>query len=150
MIKKIRLLKGIPVYCDTDSVFFQLPNHDLQSGITLIHDKFPVNSGLGNVSFEVYRNGVFLNAKAYRLESYLQETKLKNKGIPYENRLEYQTTGKTIYKRPQKLRPALRGVNDLDANIWYDFCIEQKGKYKKRKKSASLETDFFRTVPIEY
>lgn len=133
LLQQIKNLNGIPCYSDTDSVYFTFnKKRKLQNTIEFLHKNLAVNNTLGGLSLEAYRSGSFYNAKSYRMDYFSEEQKFKQKGIPANKRKEYQETGKTEYERPQKLRPALRGVLSRSANVWDTFKIENKGIYKKR------------------
>lgn len=148
LFKKISKIGGKIIYTDTDSVYFHFHKKiDLQNKIQMLHRQLPISNRLGELSIDVYRGGSFQNAKAYLLQKFDANTAIKFKGIPIQNREQYFQTGSTIYKRPMKLRPALRGVQGIKPNEWYDFYIENKGCYTKRSL-VGMNKFFSDTKPL--
>ncbi len=133
LLTKIKKIGAIPIYCDTDSVYFTYDKKiNLQDKIIELYNQLPISNNLGDLSLEVYKGGSFYNNKAYLLETFDLNTKFTCKGIPEKHRQEFMQDGSTTYVRPMKLRPSFRGVKGIAPNVWYDFYIENKGTYKKR------------------
>ena len=150
LFEQIKNMGASPLYTDTDSCYFYFQKKiGLNNEINRIYNKLPITNKIGDLSLESYQSGGFFNAKSYRVD-YFENEKFKyvQKGIPEANRPEYQQTGKTVYQRPQKLRPALRGVMDRDANVWYGHLMQKKTEYRKREKADEIATDLFKTKPI--
>jgi len=148
----IQAVEKIPhtqvIYSDTDSVYFFFTKKiDLQDTIVKLHEKLPISKKLGDYSICCYNQGCFYNAKSYIVFDFSHSYKAKCKGIKKENRKEFFEKGKTTFKKPMKLRQALRGIQGIDANIWYDFTIEQKSTYNKRKITTKHKK-YFNTEPI--
>lgn len=131
---KVKNSGAIPLYCDTDSVYFTYKGKiDLQDTIKKCHEFLPVNNELGSVSLECYTDGVFYNAKQYMVVKFTDAMKIKCKGIPKKQRWDYLNTGKTNYQRPIKLRTYLYSIDKtFPPNYWKDFFIEKHSEYKKR------------------
>jgi len=130
---QIKKLKGKIIYCDTDSVYFYFNYKiDLEKTKQKLNKLLPINNTLGALSLNVYKSGMFENCKAYLLNTLDNEDKIKLKGIPKDKRADFLQAGHTTYKRPMKLRPSFKSVDNIPANFWNDFYIEKKGSYKKR------------------
>lgn len=151
LIQKVKSIGGEIIYTDTDSVYFHFfKKIDLHSKILEIYSKLPVSNNLGDLSLEVFKSGSFQGAKNYLLEEYSESKKIKLKGIPKNNREEFFKNGRTVYKRPLKLRPSLRGVQGIPANFWIDFVIESRKEYKKRELKNKNYKYFTETLPLEF
>ncbi len=127
LIKKVYDAGRKPIYCDTDSVYFS-------GGI--ISD-LPINNDLGGLSIEHYDYGEFYGAKAYWCTKN-NVKKIKCKGIPEKMREEYFEKGVVSYKRPKRLRSALRSKDNVIPNTWLDFTMVKNDIYDKRDKSEGL------------
>jgi hypothetical protein len=127
LIQKVHTAGRRVLYCDTDSVYF--------SGDMI--ESLPINSELGGLSVNHYDRGYFYNAKEYWCEKNGNK-KLKCKGIPAAKREEYFETGTVTYKRPKRLRSALRASEDITPNSWLEFTITKSGIYDKRLPNAGM------------
>lgn len=148
MIKTV-MKKFDPIYCDTDSCYFT--NFDyvpLMDMIDNVYSLFKIDNELGNYSLACYESGIFYNVKAYMLNSYTDLKKLKLKGVRKDKRQEFFDTGKTEYKKPVRMRSALRGVQGYVVNAWELHPFTRKSVYSKReliKESATL----YSTKPLQ-
>jgi hypothetical protein len=130
MISKILKLGFNPLYCDTDSCYFS--GDDIFKDTKKLYENFDIGTELGDVSLKLYKSGEFRNVKDYELSSFFEKEYIKLKGVPKDKRREFADTGHTSYKRPMKLRPALRGKQSLGINEWYDIEVERHSEYRKR------------------
>jgi hypothetical protein len=134
IIKTVFASGFIPLYCDTDSCYFTIKESETREKIEeTIKKVFPISNDLGDLSCEFYPKATFINAKVYILEKEDSTKKIKTKGIPKKHRSDFIENGIVTYKRPMKLRPALRGNKGVEENMWYDFTVERSGVYTKRE-----------------
>jgi len=134
MIQDVIKCGGIPLYGDTDSCYFTFNEKiDLQDKIVELHEKLRIGNKLGERSMAAYAYMQVKNLKQYVCIDLAKFEKYRCKGVPLGYRKQYFEQGMTTYKRPQKLRPALRKVLDMKANYWYDFNIFMRGNYTKRE-----------------
>lgn len=136
------------LYCDTDSCYFTAFNGDeIQTVIENTEKMFDVSNSLGSFSMNAYSSGAFYNAKAYILNKFSDETKVKLKGIKKEYRQEYLETGKTKYRKPVRMRTALRSTKGISVNSWEYQEISRRGIYEKRKM-IPVSSELNKTEPL--
>lgn len=118
---------GKPLYCDTDSLIFKS------------HRKiFDDSKALGELKHEGFFNYAhFKLPKLYRLDVG-GKSKVRAKGVPRDKAEEFFNKGRVRFKRPRKLREALR--RKLTANEWFFDEKELRHEYDKRIVSRSGET----------
>lgn len=151
LFEKVLSIKGDILYTDTDSCYFTLSNN-IEKDLKLIEKAFPINNNLGAYSLETFKAMDIYNVKGYILHDFDSNVKSVCKGIPKDKRFEFLTTGKTNYNKPLKLRSALRGVDNIPANFWYDLFVRRQGEYTKRKKIPVKVTGkkevYYNTMPV--
>lgn len=147
LLKKVSKFFDI-LYCDTDSCYFtSLKYIPLMNMIDIILKNFKIDNELGNYSLCCYESGIFYNVKAYLLNKYSDEKKIKLKGIRKEYREEFLTTGHTEYRKPLKMRSSLRNIKGIKVNSWELQSISRKGVYDKREKIKIAE-NLYSTKPL--
>lgn len=135
-MQKVRNKKGLLIYCDTDSIIFE-------------SDKriFKESGDLGDLKSEGdFKYAHFKLPKLYVLIEKKGEKKYRAKGVPRLNAEEFFETGKTSFKRPYKLREALRRnlspkkKYKIIPNYWDLVEKQSLKKYDKRSVSKTGET----------
>ena len=124
-IVAIKSKGGVPLYCDTDSVYF-IPGKT--------EFKYPA-SGARPGQFEdrgKFAEIVIAGKKEYGLRIG-RKWEIHAKGIPRDSRLEYLTTGKAEFRLPVKIREAAR--RGLQANSWIDRKKQRRVNFRSRTKS---------------
>jgi len=104
------------LYCDTDSLIWR-------------GDKnlFKYGSKLGDLEFiKTYDNVTIKGNKFYKLDD-----KIKCKGIPKDSMANYFDLGKAMYKKPLKIKEAIR--RGMIPNYWIDIEKVERIIYNKRK-----------------
>jgi hypothetical protein len=100
-------------YTDTDSLFTP--------------DKLPTSSEIGALKLEgIYSKAWFKGNKIYCVDGVA-----KSKGVPKNKAMEFFSIGRTIYRKPSRLRESRR--RGIQANIWSDVAKEFLKSYTKRK-----------------
>jgi hypothetical protein len=108
--------KSKVLYCDTDSIYWQGKK-----------DIFKFGSDLGDLNYEhEYEYMEIRGNKFYDVGG-----KIKCKGVPKKNMLEFFNKGYAEYQKPLRLKEAIR--RNLQPNVWIDYTKKNKIIYNKRK-----------------
>jgi hypothetical protein len=127
LLKEIKDNGNQLLYCDTDSVIFKGSLRGLRT----------VNE-LGQFKHEgTFKRFHARTNKVYKYRKLNDEEIIKCKGVPSKQMGEYFDDGKTSYKKPLKLREALR--RDLRPNLWVDQTKVVIEEYSKGKVLKSGE-----------
>lgn len=129
LIKDIHDKGGDILYCDTDSVIF-----DDTAGISLNYD-----NELGGIKLE----GTFNSINIKTCKFYKLDKSIKIKGIPKLYQELFFDKDEVIYKKPLKLKEAIR--RDLRPNVWIDF---KKVKILNYDKGIILKSGYVEPVKL--
>jgi hypothetical protein len=117
------------LYCDTDSVIFKGSTKGLK-----------LSNELGSFKLEgTFKSFNAKGAKIYKYRKMDNETVVKCKGVPSKQMNEFFDTAKTSYKKPLKMREALR--RDLRPNLWIEqtkVVVEEYSKGKVLKNGTVI------------
>ena len=137
------------IYCDTDSCYFtKLEYTPLMNMIDTIYKNFNIDNKLGNYSLECYESGIFYNVKAYLLNKYTDDKKIKLKGVKKEFREQFFKNDFVEYKKPKRMRSYLRSIQNVKVNEWELFSISRKGVYDKRVM-IQIDKNLYKTAPLK-
>lgn len=132
------------LYCDTDSIIYK-------GSKKLWKD----SKELGGVKIEdTIKYIKILGAKYYMYENNQGYKKYVCKGVPKANQKDMFDYGKTTYRKPLKLKEAMRRKrDDYVPNFWIEYHKESKTDYNKRNvledgNTTSLEMDFLEDLQV--
>lgn len=116
---------GTPLYCDTDSVIFKLPE-----GLKAIPYPDKAKEPGEFESRGVYRRIHIAGKKEYGLEDHNGEWDYAVKGIPSGVRSDYLFTGRATYEKPIRVKESAR--RGIPANKWVPITKVRRVTYKNR------------------
>jgi hypothetical protein len=114
------------LYCDTDSVFWKKESD--------VRPKYKMGTELGMMDEEIYDRGNFYTLKGYVLEKEKDGEiirKTASKGVPTRLAHEFFETGKATFRKPNRMREALR--REIGLNYWEEVEKNMRTVYMKRK-----------------